>query len=372
MSPETKIQVPKGAKVAGELREDDLIVCASGWGDFSETRILDSFVSHNSGKPLIKMTTHLGHTIRCTPDHMCFCRLNSLPHHYYLYLMERSTMGFRLGMTQNLMKDLCGLQNSKPSSVQSDIIDRIWLIEGSESLPQSVFMLKYSTAKYGLPDIVFSGMQSTAELPDDYIKELFNRIDTPTRARQLLQDHFMFESSPHVTVKVSRTSPPVSNAVQLIIFGASEKSQNSPGYSNIIRIDSAAELKNKEQKGFKRRMNSKGLWHLEITRDDLDEALLFVKTLSCLDNLEIVKKIQLTKKAPFYILPASHLKLGMIVPVLGNRGIDEDTIKEVAYEDYDGQVFDIKPGKIQNYIAGNWVLMSYSGHETPSLKRDVI
>ena len=74
-------------------------------------------------------------------------------------------------------------------------------------------------------------------------------------------------------------------------------------------------------------LDEAGKLQLEITRDDLEEAELFVKTLSHLDNLEVVKKIQLTRKQPFYVLPASHLKPGMLVPVIGRKGqIEEDTV----------------------------------------------
>lgn len=115
-----------------------------------------------------------------------------------------------------------------------------------------------------------------------------------------------------------------------------------------------------EHKHFKRKQSKHGLWFLEITRDDLEEAELFVKTLSHLDNLEIVKKIQLTRKAPFYILPASHLKPGMLVPIMGRNGnIEEDTVAMVEVEEYKGPLYNLQVRDLHNFIAGQWVVMCY-------------
>jgi len=254
---------------------------------------------------------------------------------------------------------------------QQEVTDRLWIIEASENQAQACFLEKYATFKYGLPNIPFSDKHAQSELSDNMIRELFNRIDTPSRAHQMLMDWLMFEDFPHITVRLSKTNPAASNAIQFILFGGAEKTRKQNGFVHLIRIDSSIELNRAEHKQFKRRMSSRGLWNLEVTRDDLEEAQLFVKTLSCLDNLEVIKKIQLTKKAPFYILPASHVKTGMTVPILGDRGIEEDTVVSISVEDYQGPLFDLKVEALHNYIAGQWVVMAYSGSLGPNARKSL-
>lgn len=377
LTAEVPVRIGKGAEArpVRDLREEAQVLSARGWGETGSAEISDVFVSYDIKTPVLNIRTTGGQQFRCTPDHLCFGRFNPLSRLYYLYLMERSTMGFRVGMTQDLMKDVFIMQNSRlEEGDASEVLDRIWLIEATESLPQAVFLSKYSMSKYGLPDLPFTGKHATAELPDELIREIYNRIDTPSRARQLLIDSLMYEEYPHITIRLSKASPSAGNTIQFVIFGATEMNRGKTNYSHLIRIDSTIELNRGEHKAFKRRMNSRGLWHMEVARDDLEEAQMFVKTLSHLDNLETVKKIQLTKKTPFYILPASHLKLGMTIPVLGKRTIEEDTVASIAVETYEGPFYDLKTKDLYTYCAGDVVVMAYGGSSpgSPPLRRDVV
>ncbi len=354
-----------------EIRDGEILSAATGWGEIGKTVVADVFAQFDHKGPLLTLTTSRGAVLRCSPDHKCFGRFNPLIRQNYIYLMERSSFGFRLGFSADLMKDLFTMQSLKIDLFnQQEIIDRIWIVETYENFPRARFMYKFAVFKYGLPDIPFSAKHPDSELSDEAIAELFNRIDTPSRAHQLLMDWLMFEEHPHITFRVSKASPGTSNAIQFIIFGGTEKNRKNHGFVHLIRIDGALEMNSNDAKHFKRRMSNRGVWNLEVTRDDLDEAQLFVKTLSCLDNLEIVKKIQLTKKAPFYILPASHLKLGMSVPVLGKRGIEEDTIVSIKTDDYQGPLYDLRVEGLYNYIAGHWVTMSFSGNSGPGKLRE--
>lgn len=344
-----------------DIREDNSVSGASGWSDVGLTKVGDVYVNYDHRIPLIKLVTARGAVLRCTPDQLCFGRINPMVRQYALYLQERSSLGFRIGVSSDLMRDLLAMNSVKHDlSGQQEVIDRIWIIETTANLPSSVYMQKYAVFKYGLPDIPFSAKQADAELSDDMTREIFNNIDTPSRAHELLRDCSMFVEHPHITMRLANSANPVSSAIQFVIFGGNEKS-GSNRYSHLIQISGAVDAGRAEHKQFKRKQGKHGLWFLEITRADLEEAELFVKTLSHLDSLEIVKKIQLTRKAPFYILPASHLKPGMLVPVLGKQGtIEEDTVATVETLDYKGPLYNLQVNDLHNFIAGQWVLMCYT------------
>lgn len=344
-----------------DIREDHAVSGASGWAEVGLTRVGDVYVNYDHRIPLIKLVTARGAVLRCTPDQLCFGRINPAVRQYTLYLQERSSMGFRVGVSSDLMRELLAMNSLKHDLFnQQEIIDRIWIIETTANLPNSVFMQKYAVFKYGLPDIPFSAKQADSELSEEMTREMFNNIDTPSRAHDLLRDWNMFVDHPHITMRLSNSNNPASNAIQFVIFGGSEKSSFNR-YSHLIQISGAIDANRTEHKQFKRKQGKHGLWFLEITRDDLEEAELFVKTLSHLDSLEIVKKIQLTRKAPFYILPASHLKPGMLVPILGRQGlIEEDTVATVETMDYKGPLYNLQVNDLHNFIAGQWVVMCYS------------
>lgn len=355
--PSSKILCENRTRPLKDIREQTIISGACGWSEVATTSVADVFVQFDYKGPIFTITTSRGACIRCTPDHTCFGRLNSLGRQYQVYLMDRSTMGFRLGMTQDLTKDIIARQNYKSGN---ELIDRIWIIESTDNLPKALFIENFSVYKYGIPNLPFSAKHTITELSDDLIKEIFSRIDTHSRGRELLKDAHMFEEFPHITLRVAKAGTQHSSAIQFIVFGGSVKPSQKPNYSHQITIDSSVELTLAEQKHFKRRQGQRGIWHLEVIRDDLEEAQLFVKTLSCLDNLQVVKKIQLTKKAPFYIIPASHLKTGMFVPILGKRGIEEDLVSSISVSNYEGPLYDLKTRELFNYIAGDWVVMENS------------
>jgi len=371
LTAETSLMTRDGPVPAREIREGRELVAAGGWGESILVTAADIFVQFDHKGPVLSLKTSRGATLRCSPDHPCCGRLNQVNRLYHLYLMERNALGFRVGLSSDLMKDLIAMQNLRHDLFnQQDIVDRVWIIESTENSLKAEFLLKYAVFKYGLPDLPFSGRQAESELPDEMIRELYNRIDTPSRAHQLLLDWLMFEDSPHVTMRVAKAGQTASNAVQFVIFGGTERAGSRPGYSHLIRIDNVQDPDKAEHKQFRRRQTSHGQWYLEVTRDDDEEAQLFVKTLVALDNLEVVRKIQLTKKPAFYPLPASHLKLGMVVPVLGDRGtVEEDTIVEITTEDHQGPLYDIKLDGGCTYVAGDWITMSWSGAGTGTARK---
>jgi DNA helicase-2/ATP-dependent DNA helicase PcrA len=349
-----------------DVREDTRIVASSGWGETADADVKDVFVNNVSATPLLQITTNRGAVLRCTPDQLCFGRFNPTLRTYTLYLHERSSLGFRIGLTSDIIHEALGMMtaNAKLDGKRS-FTDRIWVIENNPNLTLSTFMHKLVMAKYGLPDIPFNSKHKDSMLSDELIKKLFDSIDTPVGGKELLRDSNMFIEHPHMTLKLSDSDNPNSNSVQFVIFGGKEKG-SSGHYPHLIQIQGISDPNSADQFKIARRQRSNhGLWYLEVTREDLEEAELFVKTVSNLDDLEVVKKIQLTKKAAYYVLPASHLKRGMLVPVLNTRGvIEEDVVNKIEIFDYDGPLYDLQVNQLHNFITGQWVVMCY----TPSSK----
>ncbi len=350
-----------------DIREDSRIIASTGWGEVGETYVKDVFINNVTGSPLLQMTTSRGAVIRCTPDQLCFGRFNPSLRMYTIYLHERSTLGFRVGMTSDIVHEAISMMtNNKKIDGKRNVTDRIWVIENNPNLTNATFVHKLIMAKYGLPDIPFNAKHMESMLTEEHIKRLFDNIDTPIGAKELLRDSNMFIDYPHMTVKSCCDENMTSSSVQFVIFGGKEKA-SSGHYPHLIQVQGISDPNSAEQfKMARRKSSSHGLWYIEVTREDLEEAELFVKTVSNLDDLEIVKKIQLTRKAAYYVLPASHLKRGMLVPIMNHRGvIEEDVVSKIELLDYDGALYDLQVHQLHNFIVDQWVVMCYTPNSKP-------
>lgn len=347
-----------------DIKDNDQIVASAGWGEVGDANIQSVFTEEAKNINLLQITTSRGAVIRCTPAQLCFGRFNPSVKMYSIYLHERSTLGYRVGITSDIIREAIGMMalNGK-SDGKRNITDRIWVIEINPNLTAATFIHKLILAKYGLPDIPFTSKHKDSMLTDEHIRRFFDYIDTPVRAKKLLQDSDMFIEYPHLTLKLSEAENPGSSSVQFVIFGGKEKTPKG-NYPHFIQIQGVSDPSSIEQfKVIRKKSSNHGLWYLEVTREDLEEAELFVRTVSNLDDLEVVKKIQLTKKAPYYILPASHLKAGMLVPIMNSRGvIEEDSVLKVEQVEYSGLLYDLQVKSLHNYIVGQWVVMCNSGN----------
>ena len=350
-----------------DIREGSRIVASSGWGDTSDTFVKDVFINYVTNSPLLQITTSRGAVLKCTPDQLCFGRYNPSIRMYSLYLHERSSLGYRIGLCSDIFTEAIEMVRANHTvDGRRRSVDNIWIIENNPNLTNSTFIHKLAMAKYGLPDIPFDANYKTSELNDKLIKELFNRIDTPVGAKELLRDSNMYIEYPHITLKFSDLDNPRSNSVQFVIFGGKDKTV-SGHYFHLIQVQGVQDPNRSEQmKNARRQRSEHGLWFVEITKEDLEEAELVVKTFSNLDDLEVVKRIQLTKKSPYYIMPASHLKRGMLVPILNSKGvIEEQTVDKIELFEYKGSLYDLQVNELHNFIAGQWVVMCYTPSSRP-------
>ncbi len=341
-----------------DLSESTAVVAAGGWGMLAVEEVEELHQRQEKGQTnLFKLTTTSGKTLSCSPNQMLFARVDRHMKYFSVYLQERSTLGFRLGVSYDLVSEFTSPSVYKAEfekGITTEIVDKIWIIENTTSIEEANFIQKFTAYKYGIPEVPFNAKKTEIdELGDVFTKMIYENLNTPANAEKLLKDSFMFSDLPHITMRFLDVYPPVSNAIHFVVFGGPEK-QDRTGFSNLIQIGSKSK-KVEDVKSMQGQKLRHGKWNLEVTRDHLDEAELFVKTLSHLDNLDVVKKIQINKKTPYYVLPASHVKRGMIVPVLGkDNSIDEEAVCKVDIEEYSGKLYAPKVRAVRNLIANRW------------------
>jgi DNA helicase-2/ATP-dependent DNA helicase PcrA len=93
-------------------------------------------------------------------------------------------------------------------------------------------------------------------------------------------------------------------------------------------------------------------WRVETSRKDHDAGLKLAAELADVAGLEVVRRARLTPNKAFQLMPASHLRPGMLVPVLDGDRVREARVVSAELESYSGYVYDLTVQDLRNYTAG--------------------
>ncbi|HVH83092.1 MAG TPA: UvrD-helicase domain-containing protein, partial [Steroidobacteraceae bacterium] len=185
-----------------EISPGDLVMSCYGSGDLRPARVTEAIGRVRTGHML---TLHLrsGRTLCSTPEHTHFAGylLGETPQTYFLYLMHKEGIGWRLGTSQvytkGQEKPMVGF---KQRSIQEHA-DATWIIRTHESENEARLDEVLTSLRYGLPTLPFTARKggSAKGLVHDpaYIARVFGSLDTDTAALRLLEDVGLDPDEPH-------------------------------------------------------------------------------------------------------------------------------------------------------------------------------
>ncbi len=343
----TLISTPEGQKPVQQLNGGSPIIAASGWAETTVTEVERTRCREYNG-PVIKIQTKTGLRIRATPNHIFFAKLNAQPKLYYVYLMYRGDLGFRIGITQGVRSRrqsdqiVCGLK----IRTNQEQADKIWILRTCTAYEEAIFYEQLFAAKYGIPTMIFHNRARKVR-----------EIDTRTRAKRLMEDLMLFEEYPHYLPKAVIRGNSTRKVVNLMMFGDSRPHIVRPWHEHRISLNTSDEdLRLKVAVEFKTRPGRKDTWRVETSRKDYDEAERFARRLASFDTIDIIKRARLTSHGAFHYQPASHLRPGMSIPICRNGVITEDIITDIQVEEYHGKVYDLSIKDLRNYVANGVVV----------------
>jgi DNA helicase-2/ATP-dependent DNA helicase PcrA len=152
---------------------------------------------------LVEVVTAGGRRLVSTPEHVHFAgyRLGKTPQTYFVYLMQKDGVGFRLGTSQvytaGQEKPVVGF---KQRALQEHA-DRLWIVatHGSENDARAEEMLL--SLRYGIPTIPFVPRKGKAVngLVHDFahIRRIYESLDTEAAAARLMRDRHLSPEHPH-------------------------------------------------------------------------------------------------------------------------------------------------------------------------------
>ena len=353
----TLIHTPQGAKPIEKVQVGDQVLAASGRGAVMPAPVTHVGSRSHHGE-VVRVTTRHGYSFSATPNHIVFARLGISPDVHCVYLMRRFDKGYRVGVTVGARSDgiTAELQAGLIVRGNQEKADQVWILRVCPTREEAYYWEAYYAFQYGIPTTVFHVTGRHMRMSQPLIDQLYDSIDTPERAEQLLSDLKLDPRYPHYVPKAKL----LRHVVNLRYFGDQRRSEQTPWNAHRVSINcDDPKLRAKlEARGYATRQGKRHTWRAEFSRLHFDEAQALAQELSKAGNdLEIVTGAFLCdSQSPlparrFSLMPVSHLHPSMRVAILDNGKIIEDEIVSVEWTHYRGKVYDLEVAEVHNYLA---------------------
>jgi len=351
----TTVETVDGLKPIERIRAGDRIVAGSGWGKSREALVEAVKKSHYDGS-VIEITTEDGRRLTATPNHMMFARIEPDANRHLVYLMYHSALGYRIGVTRGVRagddrgKRASGLQ----MRTNGEHADGCWVLKACDTYAEARYWESYLAAQYGLPTLVFHGCGRRMAVTQEAIDRLYRDIDTRARARLLMNDLLLFPEYPHHRAQAINLGRNSRKLVYFTMFGYPRSYGRAEHKIQLVSSDQR--LREALSLVAPTRAGRRADWRIETARQDYDKGLDFVRSLAQIGELDLVRRARLTPRRAFQFMPASHIRPGMVLPILRDGHIEEARVASVNVEGYTGFVYDLTVGELRNYVAGGIVV----------------
>lgn len=353
-----KVNTPSGEVNIEELKVEDKVYSAGGQGKVVEGTI--DFVNRTKYKgPIFNIKTKSGKNLKLTPNHIMFSKLNPEPGVYYVYLMYKKELGYRIGQTQVVRSYEKGkITNGLEVRMNQENGDKAWILEVCNTKEDACYYESLYAAKYGIPTMVFHCRGRNMTFKQEYINKLFTNVDTRKNAIKLMDELMIFEEYPVIRQGAVIRKDAFRRVVNLTFFGGRIVGNDVGFHSHRINLNTSGdELREKASERFKTRAGQRNTWRIETERTDYDEAHKFsTEVISLEEDIEINKRARLLKDVTFNFMPAAHIRPSMSIATSSNGEIIEDIVTEVIIEEYDGFVTDISVPKLRQFICEDIVV----------------
>lgn len=365
---ETPVATPTGARPIAALHPGDTVLAAAGRGYTIAVPVERVKKNPYRGK-LVEIETASGRKLRATPNHIFFARLGTPTDHYYVYLMYRHDMGYRIGTTIGARSD--GIHTHKISGLaqrgNQEHADKMWLLKVCRTKDEALYFEQFFAFEYGIPTMIFHTTGRNMRFSQAAINRLYAEIDTVSRAKRLMADLQLHPDLPHHRPKgIAGEKDPQRVVVNLSLFGETRRSEASPWHAHRIALNTTdVTLKTQmSAQGFSVRAGQRDTWRIETNRLSFEQAQSLAHEISTAGNgLDIRQTAFLSnvrrtggQTVKYDMHPASQLHPTMKVALLKNDTIIEDEIVAVNRHFFEGHTYDLDVATVHNYVANGVVV----------------
>lgn len=355
--PDSKVYIEGDKSILiKDVKNGDKVRVAIGNGETIYKEVSNVCKKEYSGD-IIKITTKLGKVIKGTSSHISFAQVNIKDNLFYVYLMYKEGMGYRIGQTSSVRSRKGEKTSGIKVRLNGEQADKIWIIKVCHNKADASYYEEYFSVKYGIPKCVFNAKGRNSSMNQELINKMFSEIDTINNAEKLMDNENLYKEYPHHRSSAVIRGNTARKIINLSFFGGKKNSNGI--YSNRIGLNTSGDdVKNKLiEAGFKIIDGKKNTFRLETERAKYEEAEEFTKNIQnevC--EFDIVRKAKLTKENNINFMPLGSIKEGMKMPILSNGEIVLDEVVNVEEEYYEGFLYDLNIEDARNYIVNDYVV----------------
>lgn len=355
---DTLVQTPEGEKRIASIKEGDQVLTGVGKGAIGISSVNKVFKSKKA-TTFISMVTRSGAKLTATYNHKMFCYTpkNSKKAFYYVYLMYKKKLGWRLGITNNLAVRL-KLERSA---------DAIIGLRAFKTVEEARYHELLWSLTYQLPTSIFKERDGVM-LQGKLLERIYQQIDTEKNAKRLAEDLGINLQNYHYTLDAVTRGQ--SKRVKINVYqcfrnyvakNAKDRVLKNPSVLHAVHLETtnAEVIKQLKEASIPHDREKKGI-RVRFYSADLQKVHEFAQTLAGIVGgfIEVKSTIGTLQKVnmPALIMPASNLLEGLYVPVIHNNQIFYDEIVSVERMKKNETVYDLEIERTHNFIANNIVV----------------
>jgi superfamily I DNA/RNA helicase len=352
----TPILTPSGYRSVESLRIGDTVLSGGGNGRLVQESIIGKTKSIHSR--YVRISTLSGHQVNVSPNHLCFGKIHSGTGHWYVYLMYRGDLGFRIGITCLPRYD-SQLQSRPQMRTTMEQAERLWLLEAHGSRQEAQYRETQLGLRYQVPQAVFEPENRGLphfKMSNMQAEGLFTEFGQ--NGEKLLKDYFLRFEYPTYLPKASKSGGRI--AINLLMASASNKVEKRRSQGHELCVESQHGWEAIE--GLQGATWRDGYWRMRRYSSNYKVLLTLAQDIEGRlrqrgYQATIVHKAKFAAasaiKGSFMTIPAAGVLPGMTVPVVDGDSVRLDTVKSVEWADNTDQrpFYDLEIERAHNIIS---------------------
>jgi len=333
----TPVTMSDGAKRAIEsIVPGDSVLSNYGGGDLRPARVTECFSKRRQGQ-MVCLHLRSGAVVKSTPEHVHFAGyvFGETPQTYFLVLMHKEGVGFRLGTSQVYTAGQARPMVGFKQRALQEHADGLWIVRTHTSENEARIDEILTSLRFGIPSCPFMPRNGHA-------------MDTLTAAERLLEEVGLDIDRPHHQPQGRN-----SNRRNIVITLCADRRGGTPMHRISVVGISAQDRALLEAMGLGvRAAKADGpSGRYETVRADFGELMQIARALrERLDGRYVLQGHMLERSLPF--ITASSIRVGMVMVADSRRF---DLVERIEYQNYDAEVYDINVERTHNFIAGGVV-----------------
>jgi len=343
LPPGTMIDGPAGPRPIEEIAIGDVVFGAGGHEHVQTGTVTHVHEGSYAGH-IIEIATD-GRTVRATPHHLVPARLLPRPDQWLVYLMYRADRGWRIGRTIGARSPGNGaLQHGLVVIANQEHADAAWILKVCGSLAEAAYFESWFSAEYGLPTACFHSMGRDLAMNDAWLQQLYQSIDTDTRAKLLMEERLLHREFPHHRPQNGARR----SSINLTMFS---DRHTGVGYHRVQWSSNRQDIiQALERGGVTLRASKHRSLRYETSWKDYRRALADAKRVAAIGGLDVRRRLA-HDGVTYDLIPFAHVHAGMEVLVRDGDGWVASAVDRVEFVPYSGPVFDLDVDVTHTYDA---------------------